>query len=120
MFKFRNFGVILLFILLFSFRFFAIHASPESWNVMNIYGNETTKSNPFSEIHNPYPHFYYAVEIRCISENVSEGYRFLSNLILPNQRVSINSNISGTTYFPVTFNYNSPVSIFIRGHALLC
>jgi len=119
MLKLRNSGIILLFILLFSLRFFTIPTDPESWKDTNISGTEANKSNPFSEIHNPCSHGYYAIEIRSFSENISEFYRFLATRVLPNQIVPINSNICGATFIPVTFNYRSPVSIFIRGHALL-
>lgn len=120
MLRLRNTGIILLFILLFSLRFFAVPADPESWKDTNISRTEANKSNPFSEFHNPYPPCDYAIEIRSFSENISEVFRFTANQVLPNQIVPINFFISGTIFIPVTFNYNSPVSIFIRGHAFLC
>lgn len=120
MLKLRNVGVILLFVLPLSLRFFAIPADSGSRSETNIFGTKANKSNPFSEIYDSYPHCYNAIEIRSFSQNITEVYRFLAILILPNQIVPINSNIWGTIFIPTTFNFNSPVPIFILGHALLC
>lgn len=117
MFAIRNTGLVIFFILFSGFRLFFLPADAGTWYEYDFYA--TDQSNHSSEIQNPDPHSYYAVEVRNFSQTVSEFYRFLSFSILTNRIVPPGINFKGDGLIPVPDELLSLVPIFIRGHALL-
>lgn len=117
MLKIRITCLVLCFLLIIGIRLVNLPIESGGW----VHTDLTTSSLPdqHSEVQNPFQHFYFAIEVNNFYHTISEVHRLLIVMRLSNQIVPLNCDFRRSVFIPVTYNYNSPVSIFIKGHALL-
>jgi PhoPQ-activated pathogenicity-related protein len=71
------------------------------------------------EIHDPVQPVYLEIEGNSFVAGLNSLHKFLSFVIFENRIVPVNFDFRTTIYVPEPRNYDTPVSIFILGHALL-
>ncbi len=113
----KNIGLSFLILLLFGSNNFASHIASEQCAKIISTESETSVQTP-EILNHTYPVFL-EIEGANSSQTITEVHRFGSIAILANRIVPVNYNFRSIKSLPAPVNVNSPVPIFIRGHALL-
>lgn len=113
----RNTGFLFLLILFIFVGIFVYQAESICFQV----SHSTTKNDlsQNGEIQNPVSRLFLVIEGNGFSHSLSEYHRLTAGLILANRVIPINFNFRNVTFIPALINFASPISIFIKGHALL-
>jgi hypothetical protein len=113
----KNIGFSLFVLLILSGSFLAfLQPATVSENIVSEISPESIEP---AQIQKPvYPN-YLEIEANNFSQTISEVHRLCSTLILSSRFVPHNFNFRGISSIRKVIDFCCPVSIFIRGHALL-
>jgi hypothetical protein len=113
----RNTGFFFHFIFFIFIGFFVYQAESICFSVP-----QSTTKNDLSqngEIQNPESRPFLVIEGNSFSPTFSEYHRLTNVSILANRVIPINFNFRNVSFIPSLINFDSPIPIFIKGHALL-
>lgn len=81
--------------------------------------NSSKESIEVPVIYAPVHPIYLEIEVNNFTQTITEFHRLGSMLVLSNRIVPLNYNFRRIESPRNVINFSSPVSIFIKGHALL-
>lgn len=113
----RNTGFLLLLILVLFTGIFVYQAESIYFQVPQLTAENDLSQN--GEIQNPAAHLFLVIEGNSFSHTLSEYHRLTALVILANRVIPVNFNFRDVTFIPEPINFDSPIPIFIKGHALL-
>lgn len=113
----RKTGFLLLLILVIFTGFFVYQAESICFQVPQLTTEKDLPQN--GEIQNPTAHLFLVIEGNSFSHTLSEYHRLTTLMILANRVIPVNFNFRDVTFIPELINFDSPIPIFIKGHALL-
>lgn len=113
----RNIGFSFLFLLILFSGIFLYHAESVSSHVPNSSASDELSQS--GEIKNAASDLFLFIEGNSFSQTISQFHRLSTVFILANRIIPLNFNFGNVTYIAVPINFDSPIPIFIRGHALL-
>lgn len=115
--RLKNTGFSILFLLIFVCGLIATGYNSVRFNAP--VAGPTTETIQSSEIQNEDQPVYLEIEGHFFVPGITASHKLVSIVILPNRMIPVNFDFRLINYIPVLVNFCSPVSIFIKGHALL-
>jgi len=79
----------------------------------------SSESVQTAQVQKPIQPIYLEIESNNFAQTLTEVHRLVAVLMLPNRIVPLNYNFRRIQTLRKVINFSSPVSIFIKGHALL-
>lgn len=113
----RNTGFLLLLILVIFAGIFVYQVESMCFQVPQLTAGNDLSQN--GEIQNPSARLFLVIEGNSFSHTFSEYHRLTTLMILANRVIPVNFNFRDVTFIPELINFDSPIPIFIKGHALL-
>ncbi len=71
------------------------------------------------EFQSPVQPVYLEIEVGSFTQTITERNRLVKVLLQSNHIVPVNYDFRSISFIPAVINFSTPVSIFIKGHALL-
>jgi hypothetical protein len=116
MIRLRIIGFVIFFLLIYGAQVVLIPA--DSGLVFHCESHSKSSTDNHSELQYPFESGHSAIEVRNLSQSISEVHKLVSACRLANRGIPVNFDFRNSVFISISINYKLPVSIFIRGHAL--